>query len=177
MRKSLKTALFFIGLLWIVHLANLLIHIDLRYFGLHPRNPDLWWTLFSWPLLHGSLQHLIANTVALFPLLVLAFGYNRRLTFKALALIYLLTGGLVWVFGRSNAVHIGASGIVFGLIGFLLFAGFFRKDWVAVAISLLVGLMYGGALASLLVYTPGLSWESHIFGFVSGIVAAGATRR
>lgn len=177
MRKSLKTALLLVGLLWAVHLANLVSPTDLRYFGLHPRDPQLWWTLFTWPLLHGSVRHLAANTAALFPLLLLAFAYNRRLTFKALGLVYLLTGALVWVFGRSAAVHIGASGIVFGLIGFLLFVGFFRRDWLAVGLSVLVGLMYGGALASLLVYTPGLSWESHFFGFIAGIFAAAKMRR
>jgi len=177
MRKSLRTALFLVGLLWVVHLANQMIHTDLRYFGLHPRNPQLWWTLFTWPLLHGNFQHLAANTAALFPLLVLAFAYNRRLTVRALVLVYVLTGALVWAFGRSGAVHIGASGIVFGLIGFLLFVGIFRRDWLAVGISVLVGLIYGGALASLLVYVPGLSWESHFFGFISGVAAAAVLRR
>lgn len=176
MRKSLKTTLLLIGMLWIVHLASRFTHTDLRYFGLHPRDPDLWWTLLTWPLLHGSVQHLTANTAALFPLLVLAFAYSRRLTFKALAVVYLLTGALVWLFGRGGAVHIGASGIAFGLIGFLLFVGWFRRDWIAVGISVLVGLIYGGALASLLVYTPGLSWESHFFGFIAGIVAAAGMR-
>jgi len=177
MRKSLKTALFLVGLLWVVHLANLMIYTDLRYLGLHPRDRQLWWTLFTWPLLHGNFQHLAANTAALFPLLVLALAYSRRLAVKALLIIYLLTGALVWLFGRGGTVHIGASGIVFGLIGFLLFVGVFRKDWLAAGISILVGLIYGGALASLLVYTPGLSWESHLFGFIAGVIAAAGMRR
>ena len=103
-------------------------------------------------------------------------SYNRKLTLEAVAFIGLAGGGLVWVFGSANSVHIGASGIIFGLIGFLLFLGVFRREWKTMIISLVVLVFYGGTLLSLLVYIPGVSWSGHFFGFCAGVVAAWLAR-
>lgn len=84
--------------------------------------------------------------------------------------------GLVWVFGRSNTVHIGASGIIFGLIGFLMFMGIFRREWMALVCSIVIFIFYGGALLSLLFYVPGISWTGHVFGFFTGVLAAWWTK-
>ena len=79
---------------------------------------------------------------------------------------------MVWLVGRPETVHIGASGVIFGLIGYLMFLGLFRRNWKAVIISVVVTLFYGGALYSFLVYVPGISWSGHFFGFLSGVLAA-----
>jgi membrane associated rhomboid family serine protease len=89
------------------------------------------------PFLHVSLTHLIANSVALFVLLSLALTIGRVLTICALVLILLFGGGLVWLFGRAGTVHVGASGLIFGLIGFLAASGLFRLEWRALAYSIL----------------------------------------
>jgi membrane associated rhomboid family serine protease len=86
-------------------------------------------------------------------------------------------GGLaVWLFGSASAIHIGASGVVFGLVGYLLFIGLFRREWVALAVSAAVFFFYGGALLSLLQLTPGVSWSSHFYGFLAGVLAAWRTK-
>ncbi len=172
MRKNLHFALFAVAILWGVYLLNLVLPVDLRFFGLLPRAQDRLWSVLTYPFLHANLQHLAANTAALFPLLVVSLSYSRNLTQLALIIIYLLTGVLVWLFGRGNAIHIGVSGIIFGLIGFLMFLGIFRRDWTALGVSVMIGFLYGGALITLFIHIPGISWSSHFFGFLSGALAA-----
>jgi membrane associated rhomboid family serine protease len=157
-------------------MADVFLSADLRLYGIRPRHIDgLWGIAFS-PFLHGDTRHLIANTGALFVLLVVSLSFSRKLTMIAIVSIALVGGGLVWVFGGSNTVHIGASGIIFGLIGFLMFVGIFRREWKALVVSLIVLFFYGGALYSLLVYVPGVSWTGHFFGFLSGVLTAWWTR-
>jgi membrane associated rhomboid family serine protease len=170
--RNLETSLTVVIVLWLVLLADLLLPIDLRQYGIRPREIDgLAGILFA-PFLHANLAHLAANSGALFVLMLVSLSYNRRLTFRAAAVIILLGGFLVWVFGRPHTIHIGASGLIFGLIGFFLFLGFFRREWSALVVSIIVFFLYGGALLSLLVYVPGVSWSGHVFGFVSGVAAA-----
>jgi len=84
----------------------------------------------------------------------------------------LLGGAMVWLLGRAGTVHIGASGIIFGLIGYLMCLGLFQRNWKALVISVVITIVYGGALYSLLMIVPGVSWSGHLFGFLSGVVAA-----
>ena len=81
-----------------------------------------------------------------------------------------------WLSGKSNTIHIGASGIIFGLIGFMMFIGVFRREWIALIVSLAIFFCYGGLLLSLLVHQPGISWEGHFFGFLTGVMAAWWTK-
>ncbi len=174
--KNIQIALVAVAILWLVHLLNFVLTIDLRLYGLRPRSLEgLWGILFA-PFLHGGFGHLIANTGALFVLLTVAMSFSRGLTIKALLIVCLVGGGLVWLFGGANTVHIGASGIIFGLIGFLMFMGVFRREWVALLFSVVVFFFYGGALFSLLTYVPGISWTGHVFGFLAGVLAAWWTR-
>ena len=172
MRKNLRFALIIVAILWSIYLLNRVLPIDLRYLGLIPRSQDRLWGILTYPFLHANFRHLAANTAALFPLLLVSLSYSRRLTHSALMIIYLLTGSLVWLFGQGNAIHIGVSGIIFGLIGFLMFLGIFRREWTALGISIVIGFIYGGALFTLFAYIPGISWSSHFFGFFSGVLAA-----
>ncbi len=124
------------------------------------------------PFLHANATHLGANSGALVVLLTVSFTYSRIMTLEAITTI-IFAGGLgVWIFGHPQTVHIGASGVIFGLIGFLLFIGIFRREWKAFFFSLLSFFLYGGALLSLLVYVPGISWSAHFWGFGSGVLAA-----
>lgn len=175
-KKAMNTALTAVFILWVIHAVNWILPVDLRYFGIRPRSVDGLAGILWAPFLHGNLRHLIANSGALFVLLTVATAYNRRLAWRAVAFIVAVGGLMVWVFGNPGAVHIGASGVVFGLIGFLLAVGFFRREWVALMVSVLVLVLYGGALLSLLSPVPGVSWSSHFFGFLSGVLAAWWTR-
>ena len=175
-QKNLETALMAVAILWVVYFLNMALPFDLRSFGIRPRNLQGLWGIGVAPLLHGNLDHLIANSGALFVLLIVALSFSRKLTFSAIAIIILIGGSLVWLLGLGNTIHIGASGIIFGLIGFLMFIGVFRREWVALIVSIAVCLLYGGALLSLLQVRPGISWSSHCFGFLSGVMAAWWTK-
>ena len=140
--------------------------------GIQPRTKQgLWGILFA-PFLHGSPQHLLANTV---PLLVLGWLIMLRDAkhFIPVTLLAMLGSGLfAWTFGASGSVHIGASGVVFGYLGFLIFAGWFARSLGAIALSILVTVLWGGLVFGVLPGQPGISWESHLGGFVGGALAA-----
>jgi membrane associated rhomboid family serine protease len=159
--------------LWTVELVDrLVLGGALDYFGIHPRSlGGLWGILFA-PFLHGSFAHLAANTV---PLLVLGWLVMLRENweFYVVTALSALVGGLgVWLLGAPNSVHIGASGVVFGLLGFLLLRGYFERSFPSVFLSLVVGFFYGGVLWGVLPGQPGISWEAHLFGFLGGVIAA-----
>jgi len=171
-RKNLKIACAAVAVLWLVFFINHVTAVDLRFYGLRPRHVKGLLGILLAPFLHVDLSHLIANTGAFFALLLVSLSFSRRLAIKAILIIIVMGGGLVWLLGDSNSVHVGASGVIFGLIGFLMLLGAFRREWTALVISAAVLLLYGGALQSLLIYMPGTSWSGHIFGFISGALAA-----
>jgi len=168
--KNIKLAIFAVSTLWGIHILNIILPVDFRLMGIQPRNiQGLWGILFS-PFLHNDFSHLCANSGALFVLLTVSLTYSRKLTAMALIYITIIGGGLVWLFGSPGSLHIGASGVIFGLIAFLIFSGWSHQNLKAIVVSLVVCFFYGGALLSLLVVLPGVSWSGHFFGFVSGIV-------
>ena len=175
-QKNLQIALTAIAILWLVYFLNLMLPIELRVYGIRPRNLYGLWGIVCSPFLHNDLRHLIANTSALFVLLLVSLSFSRKLAFSAVWIIIVLGGGLVWLFGAGNTIHIGASGVIFGLIGFLMFIGVFRREWIALIVSVVIFIFYGGALFSLLVVAPGVSWSGHFFGFISGALAARWTK-
>ena len=161
------------ALLWVVEIADVLLAGRLDGFGVHPRSAaGLVGILFA-PFLHAGFGHLLANTV---PLLVMGFlaCARKRMDFYVVALAGGLWAGLgAWIFGAPGTVHIGASGIVFAFFGFLLGRGFWERKPGTVLLSLLVGATFGGMLWGLLpLVSPGISWQSHLFGFIGGLLTA-----
>jgi len=167
------TALFaFVALLWVVQVVNWITGYSLNpTFGLIPRYLSGLDGVITMPLLHGSLAHLMANT----PLLLVMGGLLVATTTRALlpvnAIVVGLGGGLVWLFG-SSAIHIGASGLVFGWFGFLVMRGFVDRSLITLGAALAVGVLYGSILWGVLPGQPGVSWEAHLFGVVAGVAAA-----
>ena len=174
--QNLQTALTAVATLWLVYFIDFFLPIDLRRYGLRPRQLDSLGGVVFTPFLHVDLRHLIANSGILVVLLTVSLSFSRKLTVGALWIIILVGGGLVWLTAKGGTIHIGASGVIFGLIGFLMCLGIFRRDWKALIVSLAIFLLYGGALQSLLIYVPGISWSGHLFGFMSGVLAAWWTR-
>ncbi len=175
-KENIIISLSIVAFIWGIFFIDTVLPVSLWKFGIRPRQIDGLIGLVFSPFLHGGLPHLLANSGALFVLLTCSLIFSRPLTVAAVFIIGLVGGGGVWLFGGSNTVHIGASGIIFGLIGFLLFFGIFRRQFYALLISLLVLIFYGGSLFTLLLYLPGISWTGHAFGFLSGILAAWITR-
>jgi membrane associated rhomboid family serine protease len=166
----------FIALMWAVEIVDQVLfrgvlRTTLDVYGIVPRLPlGLRGILFA-PFLHGSFAHLISNTV---PFLVMGWLVMARRTsdFFWVTLISALVSGLgTWLFG-SPGFHIGASGVVFGYLGYLLMRGYFERSAIAVAISLFVGTLYGSILWGVLPFQYGISWEGHLFGLIGGGLAA-----
>lgn len=163
--------------IWAAFTANLVAGGALTGLGIRPRTIDgLWGILFA-PFIHANTAHLVSNTV---PLLVLGWLVMLRDArhFLPVTLFSMLGAGLcAWLLGAPNSVHIGASGVVFGYLGFLLLAGWFARSAGAIILSLLVAVMWGGLVFGVLPGQPGISWQAHLGGFVGGVLAARWVRR
>lgn len=164
--------------MWVLELADLLLLGGaLDAYGIRPRSVDGLEGIVLSPFLHGGLAHLANNSVpfVVFGLLVFLNGLRN---FVVTTLLSLFVGGLgVWLVGAPNTVHIGASGVVFGYLGYLLLRGYFSRSVGAILLSLLLVVLYGGALWGLLPIQTGVSWTAHLFGFLGGGLSAYLLRR
>ena len=168
-RQELRGILFFIAAIWVVFLADLLL--PLEQLGLIPRTVRGLPGIATLPFLHADLSHIVSNTIPLLVLLMLLAGSRSDSRVVVISII-LVGGGLLWVFGRA-AIHIGASGLVFGLITFLLVSGVLERRWPALLAAFFVGLFYGGTLfTGLLPFQRDVSWDGHLFGALAGIAVA-----
>lgn len=163
----------FITLIWTLEIVNLLfLGGALNAYGIVPRSIiGLRGILFA-PFLHAGLAHLAANTV---PFLTLSWLIMLRETsdwFVVTAVTMLISGFGTWLIAPANSIHIGASGLIFGYLGFLLLRGYFERSVSAILLSLIVGLVYGGLIWGVLPLQIGISWQGHLFGFVGGGLAA-----
>lgn len=175
--ENVEITLSCIAFLWVVYLAGVFLPLDLQSHGIRPRSVSGLQGLIFSPFLHAGWRHLLSNTLALAVLLFFSLSFSRKLTFRAVIWIALLGGGATWLFGQPNTIHIGASGIIFGLIGYLMTIGLFRGELMALGISIAIAFYYGWALFSLFQVMPGVSWAGHFFGFLGGVSAAWLTRK
>jgi membrane associated rhomboid family serine protease len=165
---SISLPLKFVLLLWAIHLVQFLLHLDFGVYGLYPRTTfGLRGILFA-PLLHSDWGHLISNTPPLFALSAIIMFFYRKVAVPSFFMIYLLTGLAVWIFGRS-VFHIGASGVVYGLVSFVFWNGIFRRNLKSIVLALIVIFYYGSMFMGILPGQEGISWESHLLGAVVGI--------
>ena len=153
--------------LWLIKLIEFEYGYDFSSWGLLPRNiTGLRGILFS-PLLHGSFDHLGANSLPLLVLTFALFFFYRKSSYTIFILIYLCSGFFVWLGGRE-VLHIGASGIIYGLAAFLFLSGVLSRNAGLLTISLIVALIYGGLFWGIFPVNPEISWESHLWGGLSG---------
>ena len=175
-RLAIKITLGFVALIWFIQLLNWGLDLGLERFGIRPRQLTGLPGILLAPLLHGSFAHLGANSL---PLLVLGTGMLYLYPGSALKVIpavYLGPGIAVWLFARAS-VHVGASGLVYGLVSYIFVAGVIRRDRRAIAASLLVSFLYGSLAWGVLPIEPGVSWETHLAAALIGLVLAIALRR
>ncbi len=162
----------FVAFLWAIQIVNWGTGYGLNAaFGLIPRQVGGLDGIFGMPLLHGSFSHLISNTPPLILMGALLAATATRALVAVNAVIVVLGGALVWVLG-SSAIHIGASGLVFGWFGFLVVRGLVDRSPITLGAAVVVGLVYGSIIWGVLPGQPGVSWEAHLFGAVAGAVAA-----
>jgi membrane associated rhomboid family serine protease len=172
-RLAAQISLGFVALIWLIPLLGW--GLDLQRFGIRPRD----WTglpgILVAPLLHADFNHLLANSMPLVVLGTATFHLYPRSAFRVLPAVYLGPGILVWLFARGGN-HVGASGIIYGLVSFVFVAGLIRRDRRAMAGSMLVAFMYGAMAWGVLPIKPGVSWETHLAAALIGALLAIALR-
>ncbi len=190
---DLQRVLGWLALLWVIAITDVVLQVVFRtlpfahYAGLYPRSVHGAIGIVTAHFLHAGFVHLASNTVALFILGWLSCSFSRRLTAEAIVYSALIGGTLTWLIASPTAangqpaVHIGASGVVFGLAGFLLANGVLRKSCFAFLIALVVLVLFGASLYSGLmvheVHGMPISTEMHAGGLIGGIIAAWRLRR
>jgi len=154
-----------------VHIVNTLLHGQLSAYGIFPGDLNSLPGIFTAPFIHGSWGHLFNNLfgLAVFSSLCLFKGIPFYL--RASFIIITVTGLLVWLFGRK-AMHIGASGWVFGLWSLSIATAWFDRRFVNIATAVFVVFFYGGMIVGVLPGKQAISYESHLFGVFSGILCA-----
>ena len=176
MRSALLLVAGFVALLWAVELANGLADHRLNDYGIVPRTINGLIGIPLAPLLHGGFGHLFSNSVPLLVLGGLTAAQGRKALLNASLFIVLLGGAGVWLAGRSS-IHVGASGLVFGLFGYLVARGWYQRSIGAVLITVIVLGLYWGLLFGVLPSRGFISWEAHLFGLLAGVLAARLGRR
>jgi len=168
---SLKVPVLFLFLILIIELAKYLSNNSFVQFGILPREISGLMGILTAPLIHSNIEHLFSNAVPLVVLGTSIYYFYPESAKIAIPIIYLSTNILVWLFARES-YHIGASGIVYGLASFLFFSGIIKKDKRAITLTLLTSFLYGGLVIGIFPTKEGVSWESHLYGFLTGLILA-----
>lgn len=168
---SLRFSVQLIVLMSVLHLLRSTTGFPPVSWGLLPRTQDGLWGIIMSPLMHGSWSHLFSNMPPLFVLSFLLFYFYRRIAWQTFILIYVLTGMAVWLAGRP-VIHVGASGVIYGLLAFIFWSGIFRRNIKSIILALIVLMYYGSMFTGIFPGERDISWESHLLGALTGIVTA-----
>lgn len=173
---SLKFPLIFTLAIWIIHVIQTFLHLDLGYWGIYARDTlGLRGILFA-PLLHADWAHLMSNSLPFLITSVMVIYFFPTVAMRAFILIYFLSGFFVWIFARTGVFHIGLSYVVYGLVSFVFWTGVFRRSVRSIILSLLVLMFYSGMVEGLLptaeILKKNISWDSHLIGAIMGIFIA-----
>lgn len=176
-RQAGLVAVGLVALIWVVQAFNAADHYRLdNEYGLLARNTDSLWHIFTMPLLHVSMEHIESNTM---PLLILSFVAalgGLRYFWLATAFIVVVDGLGTWLISPSDVVTVGASGLIFGYLGFVLARGLFTRRIWQVAIGALMAVYYFWTLPLLfpdaVTTANNISWQGHLCGLIAGIFAA-----
>jgi membrane associated rhomboid family serine protease len=160
-----------VALMSMVHMVNVALGGQLSQFGIIPRSVDSWFHIITAPFIHGSYPHLINNLIGLSIFSSFCLLRSVRFYLASSVFIIVISGGLVWVFGRT-ASHIGASGWIFGLWSLSIAIAWFDRRFKNIIIALLVVFLYGGMIYGVLPTDPRISFEAHGFGVIAGVMCA-----
>lgn len=148
--------------------------IDLKFLGIYPRKLEGMIGILTAPLIHSADNpgHIMSNIL---PLLVLGgtlYFFYESIAPYVFGWCYFATNILVWMFAWNDGFHIGASGLIYGMASFLIFYGFFKRDFKSLIISVAIMILYSGLVYGLLPFEPNISVESHLFGAIVGLILA-----
>lgn len=171
LRRGFNWALIYLAVIWIVHIINFLTGGMLQAFGVHPLDPSSLFGIFTGPFLHLNFAHLISNSIpgAMFIFLI---GLSGNRVVVEVTLFTMIIGGLgTWLTGGLGTNHIGASGLVYGWLAYLIIRGMFNRHFGQVALGILLAFTYAGYIWGVFPNNPGISWQGHLFGAIGGLVA------
>lgn len=164
--------LFFVLSLWLVYWFEIRFHFNFVKNGIMPREISGLQGVFFSPFIHSNLSHLYNNSIPLLVLLAALQYFYPRHSFKVICYGILFSGMLTWLIGRTS-YHIGASGLIYVLVGFIFFKGIITRYYRLVALSLTVIVLYGGMIWYVLPDVDNsISWEGHLAGLISGVIFA-----
>ena len=167
-----------LAVLWGIEILDTAMNGRLDGYGIRPRTLSGLEGIPFAPFLHAGFGHLLSNSLVFAVLGVIAYAAVTLGRFLAVIGITALTSGLgAWAFGEPHTVVIGASGVIFGLLGFLLLRGLTERSPGAITVSIMMLLIYGGTISGILPGASYISWQSHLFGFLGGLAAAFLLRR
>ncbi|MCZ6605204.1 MAG: rhomboid family intramembrane serine protease [Alphaproteobacteria bacterium] len=164
-----RPVLIIVALIWAVEIVNLLFGHRFVSWGILPRSLGGLIGIPLAPILHAGIWHAVSNTIPIFVLGALVLAGGKRKFWETTVNVALLSGALVWIFGRG-AYHVGASGLVFGYFGVILARAYMERSIVTIAIAIVTVMAYGGLIWGILPLRSYVSFESHLAGFVAGFV-------
>lgn len=161
-----------IGVLWCINIINWIIGSPLNRFAILPRHLSGLIGIIFAPILHQDFTHLLFNSIPLFVLGLALLVKNGTLDFCWITLVITIISGLaVWLIARKGR-HLGASGLISGYFGFILISAFTAPNFITIVYAILAVYYFGGIFLGLIPKEKETSWESHLFGFLSGILCA-----
>jgi membrane associated rhomboid family serine protease len=171
--NSFKTVLFIILMLWVILLISFVA--PLQDYGIRPRTAAGLIGIPFAPFIHASMAHLVANSIMLLILGSIFLSMERKLSLVIVLHIIILGGLGTWLIGRAEYTHIGASGVVYGILGYLVTMGIFVRNFKTIIVSLIIlsiFMVYGDAIKGIFPTSGFISWEMHLCGFIAGISTA-----
>ena len=170
--RKINFPIYFVIVITVIQLIQSIFRLDFGQLGVFPRHLEGLPAILTAPLIHGSWEHWFYNSVSLLLLGAVLFGFYPRIALRSFIWIYLLSGIGVWIFAQPFTYHIGASGIVYGMVSLVFWNGIFRRNVKSIVLALIVLVMYGGFFPGIVPGKPGISWESHLLGAFAGIFLA-----
>jgi membrane associated rhomboid family serine protease len=161
-----------LAVFWTVFVLNSVLGGSLLRLGVIPRTAAGLRGILIAPFLHGSVNHIVANSI---PFVVLGWMVMLRdeKHFIPVTLAGMVGSGLIaWLLGAPGTVHIGASGLIFGYLGFLMLTGWYTRSFGSILLSAIVTLVWGSLVFGMMPGAPGISWQAHVGGFLGGVFAA-----
>ena len=157
--------------IWGIEIVNATLNHRLNVYAIYPRDTASWLGVLYSPFLHGSYSHLLSNSAPFVVMSLLILRKGIREYFVVTSFIIVLGGIGVWLIGRPS-FHVGLSGVIFGYFSFIMWSALVEKTLGSIVAAFLVLFLYGGLLWGLVPQLGFISWESHLMGFIAGIVVA-----
>ncbi|MFT4532681.1 MAG: membrane associated rhomboid family serine protease [Saprospiraceae bacterium] len=158
-------------LMWLVKIVEVIQNHKYTRWGIFPRDVDGLPGIVAAPFIHSDWQHLMSNSIPMLALMSMVMVFYRRVAIPSIIIITVFTGFTVWLFAR-DAYHVGASGVVYGLVAFLAWTGIFRRNLKSIILALVMLVAFGSYFHGIVPNKEGVSWESHLFGGLVGIFTA-----